>query len=119
MATLVPVRFDKGTTIYVESAESAIVPGRPTPIEEAGVEDVAQKALVVAQELTGSIKDFCEHAIISFRELNDDTRPTRATIAFGLNVSAEGNVYVVKGIGAASINITAEWEWQHQDMPSE
>jgi len=119
VATLVPVKLKDDTTIYVEGAEPAMVQGGPTPIQEAGAEDVAKKALVVAQELTGSIKGFCEQAISSFRELKEDTRPTKATIAFGLNVSAEGNVYVVKGIGAASINITAEWEWQHQGRPSE
>jgi hypothetical protein len=109
MPTLVPIGFEDGTTVYVEAAESALVPGRTSPIEEAGAEEVAEKALVIGQELSGTVKDFCGRIVGSLRQLEESVRPTKATIQFGINISAQGNVYVVKGTGEASITITAEW----------
>jgi hypothetical protein len=46
----------------------------------------------------------------SLQELATAARPTKATIEFGLNISLEGNVYLVKSTGQASIKITAEWQ---------
>jgi hypothetical protein len=109
MADLVPITFEDGTTIYVEAAERAPLPGQ-SAIREATARDVAKKAVDTAQELGNSIKGFSARVVGSLNELGDVARPTKATIEFGVNVSVEGNVYVVKGGGEASIKVTAEWE---------
>ena len=40
-----------------------------------------------------------------------ERRPSKATVEFGVSVSVEGNVYVVKGTGEATIKVTAEWNF--------
>lgn len=113
MASLVPMDVG-GLTVYVEAAERAPLPGR-TEIVEAGAEDVAERAMETASALTESIRGLCGRIVGSLREVSGATRPDRATVEFGLNVSAEGNVYVVKGSAQASITITAEWEFDPRD----
>jgi hypothetical protein len=110
MVNLVPVTFEDGITIYVESVESATILGG-VAIKEASATDIGVKALEIAQQLSNSIKSFCGRIIGSLRELEEPARPTKATIEFGLNISAEGNVYIIKGTGQASIKITAEWQF--------
>src|ERR1700728_4255831 len=102
MATLVPVRLADNTTIYIEGSESAPVPGRTT-IQEASAQDAGLKALDTGQQLSESVKSFCTVIVKSLGELA--TRPSKVTLEFGLNISLEGNVYVVKTTGDASIKI--------------
>jgi Trypsin-co-occurring domain 1 len=109
MADVIPVKLKDGTTIYIEGAESVKLRGLPA-IQNAGLADQAEKSLVTAQELTNSVKAFCGHIMSSFRDLGKDAQPSKAIIEFGLNISLEGNVYLVKTSGQASIKITAEWE---------
>ncbi len=109
MAKVIPMKFEDGTTIYVESVESARLPGAPT-IQEASAADAVEKSLDTAAQLNNSIKAFCARIIKSFHELEDSSKPNKATIEFGLDISLEGNVYIVKTTGEASIKITAEWE---------
>ena len=108
MVTLVPVEVD-GATIYVEGAASAVVPG--STIQEASAADAEAKALDTAQQLSNSVKSFCQRVISSMQELSGAQRPSKTTVEFGLSISAEGNVYVVKTTGEASIKITAEWNF--------
>jgi Trypsin-co-occurring domain 1 len=109
MAQLVPMTFEDGTTLYVEAVDSLPRPGA-SAIQEAGAGDVAARAVETARELGDSIKAFSSRVVGSLNELGVAARPTRATIEFGVNVSVEGNVYVVKGAGEASIRVVAEWE---------
>jgi hypothetical protein len=109
MASLIPVTTE-ATTFYFEATDRAPVPGR-TAIVEAGAEDTAERAVETAEALTESIRGFCTRVVGSFDELAEAAKPARASIEFGLSVSAEGNVYVVKGSAEANIKITAEWEF--------
>ncbi len=112
MAKIIPVKLEDGTIIWVEGAEnveSVALPGF-SAIQEASAVDQAEKSLITAQQLTGSIKAFCGRIISSFHELGEDAQPTKAIIEFGLDISLEGNVYIVKTTGQASIKITAEWQ---------
>ena len=113
MADLVPVTFEDGTTVYVEPTKSAVRPGQGG-IQEAGV-GAAERALDTAQQLSNSIKAFCSRVALSFHELKAAARPDKVTIEFGINVSAEGNVYIVKGTGEASIKLTTEWQFPEID----
>jgi hypothetical protein len=110
MAQLVRVDVGGGT-IWVEASESASVPGGSSAISEAASpRDAAKKAVETAEQLQGSLKAFCASVIDSLKELGEDAKPSTATVEFGINVSLEGNVYVVKGAGEASIKVTAQWD---------
>jgi hypothetical protein len=108
MATLVPVSLGD-STIYIEASGSATVRGT-APIQEAGAGEALERAVDTAQQLTESVRSCCKQIIESMRSIGEDKRPTRASVEFGLDISLEGNFYVVKGTGGGSIRITAEWE---------
>lgn len=112
MTDLVPVKVGEGATIYVQGSESAPTPGRPKIREAGTAEEILAKAIDTGQLLTGSIREFTEHLAESLRSIGAASRPQRASVEFGLSISAEGNVFVVKGAGEATVTITAEWEWE-------
>jgi hypothetical protein len=111
MTDLVPVTLDDGTTILIEASASANVPQDLQIQEAASPADAAERALDTAAKLDGSIRSFCGRIVSSLNLLSKESRPKKATIIFGLSISAEGSVYVVKSTGEASISITAEWEF--------
>lgn len=121
MVKLVPVKFQDGATVYLESSGQDRTSEGPS-IEEVGCLDDIKGSIghiirpsTTAQQLTNSIKVFCENTINSFHELGEDAKPTKATVEFGLNISLEGDVYVVKSSSEASIKITAEWSLNSGD----
>lgn len=117
MAQLVRVDIG-GDTIWVEASDSAPVPGQRSVIAEAASPaDAAKKAVETAEQFRGSLNAFCASVIESLRSLKDDAMPSKATVEFGINVSLEGNVYVVKGSGEASVKVTAEWELRRDRAP--
>jgi hypothetical protein len=117
MAELIPVKVGD-ETIWVEASESAAVPGQSSIQEAASPREAAEKALDTAQQLTSSIRAFSASVIDGLATRGERGRPTKATIEFGVNVSVEGNVYVVKGSGGASVKVVAEWDLG-RDPPSE
>jgi hypothetical protein len=118
MAMIVPVNA-QGLTVYVEAADRAPLPGQ-SDILEAGTEEVAERAVATATALTDAVKGLCGEVVDGFMSLGTAVRPDKATVEFGLTVSAEGNVFVVKGSGQASVVITAEWELGKQsEEPSD
>lgn len=111
MAQLVPLATEEHSTILVEAAEPAVVYGQSS-IQEAGAgKDAAAKALDAATDLSSSIQSFCARAVSGFSEMAVERRPTKAIVEFGLSISVEGNVYVVKGSGQATVKVTAEWDF--------
>jgi Trypsin-co-occurring domain 1 len=113
MAHLVPLTFDDGSTIYVEAAEPAVVPGGSAIEEAAAGKDAATRAVDAARALSDSIHSFCERTVSAFKEMAHDRQPAKATVEFGVNISAEGNVYVVKGTAEATVTISAEWNFSN------
>jgi hypothetical protein len=109
MTDVIPVSLDNGLVIYVEKGDAAFAPV-VAGIHEAGAAEAAEKVIDTASQLTRSIRGFCAQMIDSLQGLEETARPDRATIEFGLSVSLEGNVYVVKTSGAASIKVTAQWD---------
>jgi hypothetical protein len=110
VSTVVPLRIDEHTTILVEAGEPTLVATGSGIEEAASAGDAAERAIDTAQDLAGSIRTFCERIVRGFQEIEASGRPDRASVEFGLDVSIEGNVYVVKGSGTASVRVTAEWE---------
>jgi len=111
MAQLVPLATEDHSTILIEASEPAMVSGESSIREAAAGKDAATKALEAATDLSSSIQAFCARAVSGFNEMAVERRPTKATVEFGLNISLEGNVYVVKGTGQATVKVTAEWDF--------
>jgi hypothetical protein len=111
MAQLVPLSVGDGITIYVEAAEPAVVPGQSAIQEAAAPKTAAERALDAADDLAGAIQGCCRRLMTRFRDLPEEEQPASATVEFGLNVSVEGNVYVVKGTGQSTIKVMAQWRF--------
>ncbi|HEY7081537.1 MAG TPA: CU044_2847 family protein [Nitrososphaeraceae archaeon] len=58
-------------------------------------------------EMLGRIKPFCESIIGNFEGLTK--KPNSASAEFGLKVSAEGNLFIVKATGEATLKVTLNW----------
>lgn len=110
MAELAPVALGDGLTIYVETTESAVPPGQ-SRIAAAGAEDAAARAIETGAKLTESVAGLCRRVVDGLKNLPAEGRPRSAELEFGLSISLEGNVYVVKGSGEGTIAIRAQWEF--------
>jgi hypothetical protein len=53
------------------------------------------------------LQPFCESIIKNFESLSK--KPDSASAEFGLNISGEGNLFVVRASGEATIKITLNW----------
>jgi hypothetical protein len=58
-------------------------------------------------KLLQKIKPFCEAIVDNFQTLS--TKPDSASAEFGLNITAEGNIFIVKASGQATLKITLNW----------
>jgi hypothetical protein len=52
----------------------------------------------------------CESLTDIIDQIPAEKKPTSFTASFGFKISGEGNIYVVKTSGEASLNFTAEWK---------
>jgi hypothetical protein len=58
-------------------------------------------------KLLQRVKPFCEAIVDNFQTLS--TKPSSASAEFGLNITAEGNIFIVKASGQATLKITLNW----------
>lgn len=59
------------------------------------------------------IVENCTMLAGAFEELRSQSSPpTKATVEFGLELSGEGNIYLVKSAVAASIKVSVEWNFE-------
>ncbi|MFC6160254.1 CU044_2847 family protein [Kribbella jiaozuonensis] len=114
MAQLAPVDLGGGLVIYVETTDSAVVAGE-SRIVPAGAEDAAERAIEIGNRLAGSVAMLSKRIIDSFRALEPEDRPVGAEVEFALDVSLEGNVYIVKGTGKGCVTIRSQWRLGEND----
>ncbi len=106
MPQLVKMKLGESGTILVE------VP------EEEGIRRVGKvkKLLDAADQafdrlVQNEIVENCKVLVGAFEQLKEQSLPPRkASAEFGLQFNTEGNIYVVKASGQASIKISVEWE---------
>lgn len=92
-----------------EGKEPILVEG--TEIEyEGGAVVQATGHKLSFEEMLQKVKPFCESNITNFRELS--VKPNSASAEFGLKVSAEGNLFIVKAAGEATLKVTLNWSLQ-------
>ena len=106
MAQLIRAKFGQ-LEIWIEPDQTVTT---ETGLKKVSVEDTPKKALDLAERLSDTIKAYCASLIAGIRDLPKEAVPRTVTVEFGLKVSGEGNVYVVKTSGEASLKITAQWQ---------
>lgn len=87
------------SVIFVETADVS-----EKRIVEAGGIDVEKNFNKMLERL----KPFCESIINNFQSLSKS--PNSASAEFGVSIAGEGNLFVVKASGEATIKITLNWE---------
>jgi hypothetical protein len=109
MGDLMPVTFEDGLTVYVETTPDASVPGQ-SRIRAASAPDAAERALDAGARLADSVAQMCVRILGGLKNLDAVDRPDSAEVEFGLSISVEGNVYVVKGSGQGTVKVRAQWQ---------
>jgi len=106
MANLIKVKFD-GAEIWIETdeeaAEAEAVPERVSVLEKA-------EKFIPFEKVSDTIKAYCTGLVKTFKELEPEHSPNRISAEFGLKLSGEGNVYIVKSTAECSLKIKVEWE---------
>ena len=111
MPKLIPMYYDDQTSILVEVAEDVEIEGeaRTSPIRDTSAEEVTDKAIRALQAASNAISGYCSVVRRTFQDMAKSMRPDKATVEFGIQLSAEGNAFVVKGSTQANLKVTAEW----------
>src|SRR5690348_16721815 len=97
MGEILEIEIGNNDTILMESSE---VGYKASLVQAGALEKDFDKMLK-------RLQPFCECIIKNFQNLAK--KPDSASAEFGLNVSAEGNLFVVKASGEASIKVTLNW----------
>jgi len=97
MSKLVKMESSDGSSFFIESSE---VKGSEIKQASGHMEKQFDKILE-------KVRPFSEAIIRNFQQL--DTKPDTASAEFGLSVTAEGSIFVVKAAGEASVKITLNW----------
>lgn len=88
---------DQETSFFIESTE----------VEDSSVQQATGFSEKEFDKLLQKVKPFCEAIVDNFQTLS--TKPNSASAEFGLNITAEGNIFIVKASGQATLKITLNW----------
>jgi hypothetical protein len=98
VSKLVELRSPDGkTTILIESSDAT----------RGGVGQASGHLEKQFDKMLERITPFCEAILENFRQLK--VKPDSASAEFGLSVTAEGNIFVVKAAGEASFKFSLNW----------
>ena len=73
------------------------------------VEEPIKKVLISFEEVSNTIKAYCGSLVKTFKSMDKELIPHKVGVEFGIKISGEGNVYIVKSSAEASLKIIAEW----------
>jgi hypothetical protein len=111
MHKLIEIKTQSGT-LLVEGVDILDSYAEQEGTRLAGGDKIKKKL----NEMLSNLTDFCESILQSITNIK--TQPNSTTIEFGLSFSAEGNLYVVKAAGEASIKITMNWDQKVSTKPT-
>jgi len=107
MVGLLKVKIN-GKEILIEPERSEYPEGGPRLV---GVKEKIEGATgEIAIQIFNTISALATVVIDTINTLPEEKTPSTLRVEFGLSVSGEGNVYIVKTGAQASLNISAEWE---------
>jgi len=98
---LVSLKAGKGT-VLIESAVSE----RTGRIQQAG--GISEKINKQLSELLEIVQPITQSILESVQNLSE--RPDTISAEFGLSVTAEGNIFVVKVAGEGTLKVTFSWQ---------
>lgn len=97
-----------GKVLELQAGSSAVlIESSDVGYEGALIQASGQSLQKNFDQMLEKLQPFCESIIKNFEALSK--KPDSASAEFGLNVSAEGNLFVVKASGEATIKITLNW----------
>ena len=105
MLRLIKMKCDD-TEIWVEVEEI----GSEDRPQMASVSESMEKAVRSFENISDTIRAYCASLVKTFKRFDKEMAPDRIRAEFGLKVSGEGNVFVVKSAAEASLKIMAEWQ---------
>ena len=105
MSQLIKVKIDEAE-IWMEAEVDIFHEGKPQRVSK----DALKKTVISFEKMSETIKTYCTSLVNTFKEIKSDHAPDKLIAEFGLKISGEGNIYVVKSTAEASLKITAEWE---------
>jgi len=98
MSKLVELKSPDGkSSFFIESSD----------VKVGGVQQASGHMEKQFDKILEKIKPFSEAIINNFQQLKP--KPDTASAEFGLSVTAEGSIFVVKASGEASVKITLNW----------
>lgn len=106
MSKLIKVKVN-GTDLWIEADEKMHAESGPRKVS---VSKTAEEIVIGFNEFSEPIKALCGAIIQTFDNVPGDRKPSKLITEFGLKISVEGNVYLVKTGAEASLVITAEWQ---------
>lgn len=106
MVNLIQVKCDDADVLI--EAEGEVV-GEKRP-QRVSVSESMKRTMLSFEEISDTIRAYCTSLVRTFKGFETEHAPDRIKAEFGLKLSAEGNVYVVKSAAEGSLKITAEWE---------
>lgn len=89
-----------------EDKESVLIESTEVEYEGGGVVQAGGGKLSF-EEMLQKVNPFCEAIITNFRKLS--VKPDSASAEFGLKISAEGSLFIVKAAGEATLKVTLNW----------
>lgn len=117
MANLIKVKLDE-TEIWIEAEGEVETEGEVAAPERVGVIGEALKripdrkhiSIISFDKVSDTIRAYCTSLVKTFEDLKSEHAPDRLSAEFGLKISGEGNIYVVKSTAECSLKITVEWQ---------
>ncbi|RXE56032.1 hypothetical protein ABH15_07500 [Methanoculleus taiwanensis] len=104
MSKLIKVKVN-GTELWIEADEKAHAESGPRKVSK-----TTDGIVIGFSEFSEPIKTLCGAIIQTFNDMPEYKKPNKLITEFGLKISGEGNVYLVKTGAEASLVITAEWQ---------
>lgn len=106
MVNLIKVKIDE-TEVWIETDGEAAEAEAP---ERVSVIGKAIEKVIPFEKVSDTIRAYCTSLVKTFKELEPEHAPDRISAEFGLKLSGEGNIYIVKSTSECSLKITVEWQ---------
>ena len=106
MVNLIQLKCDDAE-VWIEAEEQVVSEKRP---QRVSVSESMERTILSFEKISDTIRAYCTSLVRTFKGFKTEYAPDRIKAEFGLKVSGEGNVYVVKSAAEGSLKITAEWE---------
>ena len=111
MSKLVKMTLGDNTILVEAPDDVQPADSGDTRLSITGDDVVAALDKTYGELVQNEIVENCRVLTQAFEKLREQSvAPTKATAAFGLQFTGEGNIYLVKASAQASITITVEWQ---------